>query len=57
MPRKLITKLRIRAKSGQTFFRASTFAACHPVSRGRGLLNNAAAAKEARLTLFARLAD
>src|SRR5580704_130642 len=43
MPRKLSTKLRIRAKSGQAFFRASTFAACHPVSRGRGLLNSAAA--------------
>jgi hypothetical protein len=43
MPRKLITKLRIRAKSGQAFLRASTFAACHPVSRGRGLLNSAAA--------------
>src|SRR5450755_5031126 len=45
MPRKLITKLRIRAKSGQAFLRASTLAACHLVSRGRGLLNNAAATR------------
>ena len=43
MPRKLITKLHIRAKSGQAFFRASTFAACHSVSRDRGLLNSATA--------------
>jgi hypothetical protein len=41
MPQRLITKLRIRAKSGQAFLRVSIFAACHPVSRGRGSRNNA----------------
>ncbi len=43
MPRNLIARLRIAAKSGVSRFSASTSSACRAVSNGRGLMQSAAA--------------